>query len=342
VLIWEKMLKLEGPENALSIFMLNIAIPFILFSILVTLLSLPLLLHKGIVFNVLGYTLFYWFLFFPIHLFYGILKKQILIRSLSIPLFAIGIILLSFLVLSLFYYPNQIKKRYLTFQSEKISAKTRIIHLSDVHAENYGSREIKLIEIVNSLNADVILITGDMFIKPYEYNTEGFNAAAKILDQLESRYGIYLVEGHHDYKETHNLTKVLGNAITILNDEWHHFNDIGISVFGATLYSETKQFSREEDNFSIYFSHDPDRMTNLEPNTFNLALFGHTHAGQVYIPVLSHLIVGKYRHGLYHYNNIPIYVSAGIGLEGYLAPRIRCFTYPEVVVIDIEPMPDNN
>lgn len=242
--------------------------------------------------------------------------------------------------MALFYYPNQIKQRFLAFESEKITEKVRIIHLSDVHAENYGSREKELIKIVSSLNADIILITGDMFIKPYKYNTRGFNAAVKILDQLHSKHGVYLVEGHHDYQETHYLADVLGDKINVLNEQWHCLDLLGISIFGATLYSEIEPFSEPvpDDNFNIYFSHDPDRMEYRKDTDFDLALFGHTHAGQVYIPVLSYLIVGKYRHGLYDHHGIPIYVNAGIGLEGYLAPRIRWFTYPEVVVIDLEPL----
>ena len=197
---------------------------------------------------------------------------------------------------------------------------------------------------MNSLDADVILITGDMFIKPYKYNHRGFGAAVRILNQLDSKFGIFLVEGHHDYKETHYLSDVLSDKVSILNDEWNHIANIDISVFGATLYSKMKQFSEVEcnDNFCIYFSYDSDRTRNLEPSAFDLALFGHTHACQVYIPVLSYIIVGKYRHGLYNYKDIPIYINAGIGLEGYLAPRIRWFTYPEVVVIDIEPDQKNN
>jgi predicted MPP superfamily phosphohydrolase len=327
------------PEDSFLTTTLNLLVPFILFSILVTLLSIPRLLHKGIVFNVLGYAFYYWFLIFPFHLFYLILKKQIFVRPLSIFAFAGGIILLCIFVLSLFYFPNQIKQHCVTFTSEKIKKDIRIVHISDIHAENFGSREMKLINIVNSLNADIILITGDMFIKPYKYNTQGFSAATTILDRFDSKYGIYLVEGHHDHKETYNLRDVLGDKINILNDDWYHLDHIGVSIFGATLDSEKKEFTPNEScqNFCVYLAHDPDRISNLNPGSFELALFGHTHGGQVYIPLLSYIILGKYRHGLYDHESIPVYVNAGIGLEGYLAPRIRLFTFPEVVVIYIQP-----
>jgi len=335
-----KLLGLKLPSTSVFTLVLDLSIPFIIFSILAVVFSIPLLMYKGIVFSVLGYALFYWFLFFPINLIFSLLKKQTVAHFYTIPLFIAGIVLLTIFIVSLFYYPNQIKQRYLSFESEKVTEHVRIIHLSDVHAENYGPREERLIEIVNSLDADAILITGDMFIKPYKYNIRGFSAAVKILDQLHSKYGIYLVEGHHDYLETHYLSEVLGDKINILKNQWHSIDTLGISVFGATLYSEAAPFNDlvPENHYYIYFSHDPDRRKHLDNTDFDLALFGHTHAAQVHIPGLSHLIVGKYRHGLYEYNGIPLYVNAGIGLEGYLAPRIRLFTFPEIMVITIIPL----
>lgn len=338
--VYGRLLGLNTSSTSVFTLMLDLGIPFIICSILVVVFSIPLLLYKGIVFNVLGYAFFYWFLFFPIHLIYSLLKKQVVAHFCTIPLFLLGVALLIIFLVSFFFYPNQIKQRYLLFESEKVTEKVRIIHLSDVHAENYGSREEKLIEIVNSLDADVILITGDMFIKPYKYNTRGFSAAVKILNQLDSKHGVYLVEGHHDYNETHYLSDVLSDKITILKDEWFSIDTLNLLIFGATLYSEVKPFidTISTNHYYVYFSHDPDRRKHLEDTDIDLALFGHTHAGQVYIPGLSYLVVGKYRHGLYNYQNITMYVNSGIGLEGYLAPRIRLFTFPEIVVIDVVPL----
>jgi predicted MPP superfamily phosphohydrolase len=87
----------------------------------------------------------------------------------------------------------------------------------------------------------------------------------------------------------------------------------------------------------IFMAHEPDLPEHLDTLQFDLALFGHTHAGQVYVPILTEIIVGKYRHGLYWKGKVPVYVNAGIGLEGYLAPRIRWFTFPEIAIIDIVP-----
>ncbi len=323
-------------------FILDLVIPYILFSVLATFILIPIILHKGIVFNFLGYTLFYWFLFFPLHILLGVIKDEAWTQSFRLAIIILAVILIVIFAASLFYFPNRIKKVNLTFMTSKIKRKTRIVHLSDIHAENYGLREAKLISIVNKLKADIILITGDIFIVPFKYNTRSFNAAVKIIEQLKAKYSISIVEGHHDIGKTNHIAEILKDKVKLLKDEWYHFTDYGItlSIFGAMLHTRKNDFAENSklDNFRIFFAHGPTLIKNLKSGDFDLALFGHTHACQVYIPFISYLIVGKYRHGLYNYNGIPFYVNAGIGLEGYLAPRIRWFTFPEVVIIDLIPV----
>lgn len=215
------------------------------------------------------------------------------------------------------------------------------MHLSDIQAENYGSREKNLVSIVNSENPDIILITGDIFNTPYKYNTGGFKAAIKILDQLKTKYGIFIVEGHHDEQEAYHIVEALPGKIKLLKDEEYHRNDqdISFSIFGASLYSKKNDFPKTitSNNFRIFIAHNPNITRNIRAGDFDLALFGHTHASQVYLPIVSQTIVGKYIHGRYDHEGIPVYINAGVGLEGYLSPRIRWFTFPEVVVINLLP-----
>lgn len=339
----EKICGLRGVDFRPTFFnsLLNLAIAYIFFSVLVILIPMPFILHKGIIFNILGYTLYYWFLFLPIQLFLSLIKNQVWVQSFKLPIVVIGLSLIVFFVVSSFYFPNQIKEIHLRFKTTKLKEKIRIVHLSDIQAEKYGSREEKLVDMVNSQHPDIVFITGDIFNTPFKYNTTGFRAAIKVLGQLETKYGIFIVGGHHDYEDVYHIVEALPDKIKLLNDEWFSFNDddIAISAFGALLHSKKKDFMRgiEANNFRIFFAHDPILLKNLKSSDFDLVLFGHTHAGQVYIPLISSLIVGKYRHGLYKFEDMPIYVNAGVGMEGFLAPRIRWLTFPEVVIIDLIP-----
>lgn len=323
------------------VFLLDVVIAYVVLTFLFVLISVPFLFHKGIVFTIIGYTLYFWFLFFPTHLLFGLFAGKPWTVTMKLPIVLLTSALIAIFVLSIFYFPNHIKTKHLTFPTPKIIHPVRIIHLSDIHADNYGSREAEVVALVNGQNPDLILVTGDMFITPYDYNKRGFNAAVRILKQLSAKRGIYIVEGHHDEGKVHHLVEGLGDKVELLRDTHDHVDDNGntIFLFGASLESKVTEFGQknETDRYKIYFAHSPELRRNLKNNSFDLALFGHTHGCQVYLPIVSYFITGKYRHGLYEYNGVPIYVNAGIGMEGYLAPRIRWFTYPEVVIIDLIP-----
>ncbi len=323
---------------------LNLFIPYIFLSIAVIVIPMPFLLNKGIIFNVLGCTLFYWFLLFPINLLINVVRKTKYPKQLRLPVIIIAVALIACLLLSVFYFPNQIKEVHLTFKTDKLKHNVRIVHLSDIHAEHYGATGEKITRIINRYDPDIILTTGDMFITPYRFNQKGFNAVVKVFKDLNTKYGIVLVNGHHDFNEAYHIVDAMPDKIILLKEQWHTYNQLGISVFGTNLASQITDFDTTVNNnyFRIYLAHKPSAVKNIKEDEFDLALFGHTHAGQVYVPMLTELIVGKYRHGLYKYHGIPIYVNAGIGLEGYLAPRIRWFTYPEVVIIDLVPIIESN
>ena len=314
---------------------------YIFFTALTMLILLPLISHKGLVLNILGYTFFYWFLFFPLHLLIDVSQNEFWPQPFRVGMAILIIIIFMIFATSLFYFPNSIKRVYLSFKTSKINNAVRIVHLSDVHVENFGQRETRLLSIVNELHPDVILISGDLLVVPCTRNTKSYEAAVRLMKNLTAKFGIYIVEGHHDINKTGYIAEAFKTKVKALRDEWYHFSAHGInlSLFGAQLQSRKTNFAKDEilDDFKIFFAHGPALVKNLTSSDFDLALFGHTHASQVYLPFISYLLVGKYRHGLYNYKNILFYVNSGIGLEGYLAPRIRWFTFPEVAVIDLIP-----
>lgn len=342
ILLAQRILELSPTaQPAFVAFVLDTMVAYIVLTFLFVLISVPVLFHKGIVFTVIGYTMYFWFLFFPVHLIIRIFVRKPWAASMELPTLVLASILIAVFVLSLFYFPNHIKTRHFTFATRKITRPIRMVHLSDIHADTYGAREARVVSLVNKYNPDLILITGDMFVTPYEYNRRGVNAAERILDKLSATKGIYLVEGHHDEGKVQHLSEVQGNKVHYLLDTHDRITDNGTTIylFGASLESRVtvNENKNETDSYRIYLAHNPKLRRNLKNSRFDLALFGHTHGCQVYIPILSYVLMGQYRHGLYEYSGVPVYVNAGIGMEGYLAPRIRWFTYPEIVIIDLIP-----
>jgi len=71
-----------------------------------------------------------------------------------------------------------------------------------------------------------------------------------------------------------------------------------------------------------------------------LQLSGHTHGGQVRLPVYGALyaasLYGKrFESGRRQVGDLTLYVTRGIGLEGKSAPRVRFLCPPEIILWEI-------
>jgi predicted MPP superfamily phosphohydrolase len=72
----------------------------------------------------------------------------------------------------------------------------------------------------------------------------------------------------------------------------------------------------------------------------DLFLAGHTHGGQWRLPGFGAILTSsrfwkRYEGGAYREGGTQLYVSRGIGMEGFGAPRARFFCPPEVVAISL-------
>jgi hypothetical protein len=74
----------------------------------------------------------------------------------------------------------------------------------------------------------------------------------------------------------------------------------------------------------------------------DLYLCGHTHGGQVRLPVIGPLLTSshlgrEYVMGHYQVGQTHLYVSRGVGLEGLSAPRVRLLAPPEITLLTLLP-----
>ena len=81
------------------------------------------------------------------------------------------------------------------------------------------------------------------------------------------------------------------------------------------------------DSLRLVIGHGPDFVLDLaDTGLVDLALAGHTHGGQVVLPLLGApftktRIARRYASGLNDYEGIPIHVSPGVGMERGTAPQ---------------------
>ncbi len=96
------------------------------------------------------------------------------------------------------------------------------------------------------------------------------------------------------------------------------------------------------DDYSIFLYHTPDLIEDLSGVNVDLYLAGHTHGGQVAIPLYGALMTfskygKKYESGKYTVGDTVLYVNRGIGMAGEGLPRVRFFSRPEITIFNVRP-----
>lgn len=230
----------------------------------------------------------------------------------------------------------------------------RIALLGDLHI---GGRHVpakrvsKIVEAVNDLNPDMIFIAGD-FVDghhPKEGRTDSFNRelgeGIKALSGLRSNMGVYSVIGNHDnwYGGRYVKQALEHVGITVLiNEAVQHGT---ICVIGLADHDTASPSARAYDDCSaqshkFVIAHSPDSFALLRPQTA-LAVAGHTHGGQINLPVIGRAVTatqsGKaLAYGLKNLNGTPVFITAGIGTS-IMPARFR--SPPEIVLLTVRPSP---
>jgi predicted MPP superfamily phosphohydrolase len=99
--------------------------------------------------------------------------------------------------------------------------------------------------------------------------------------------------------------------------------------------------SAPSSTFKLLLYHSPDLILEAAKRQVDLYLGGHTHGGQLRLPVLGPIVTGsvyghKYDAGLFKEDDTWMYVSRGLGLEGAGMPRARFLCRPEIVYLELE------
>ncbi|MBI5778188.1 MAG: metallophosphoesterase [Planctomycetes bacterium] len=235
-----------------------------------------------------------------------------------------------------FIEPNRIEVIHLTLKSDKIMMgnSIRLVHLSDLHIEEEGYRELTVPKLVERENPDLILLTGD-----YLNNHNSQEILRRFLEKLKtsSKFGVYAVAGNFDrWFPSHEVFKDLG--IKLLDGE-----SAALDIRGSrVIITETHYNINKQTGYKIYLCHYPDFIPEISRTGVDLYLCGHTHGGQIRMPLYGALMtfsrLGKrYEMGYYREGNMDAYVTRGIGLEPGILASARFLCPPEITVIDIEP-----
>lgn len=241
---------------------------------------------------------------------------------------------------------SQFNIKNIKLSSNKIKQPLKIVQITDFHSNELINLD-KMFNKISQFNPDIIVLTGDII----DYKTVDLTLVLNMLDRVKSITSkVYFVSGNHE--TNHNLEKELHNAfvekgIKVLDNNTVLIENNGdrINLFGASFFAEQSDFENifeniKEENYNILLSHSPNRPIRYLNENTDLILSGHTHGGQVRIPIIGAIIAPgqglfpKYDKGIKKLGNTTLYIDSGLGNS--VAP-IRMFNRVQYTNIEIEP-----
>jgi len=223
----------------------------------------------------------------------------------------------------------------------------KIVQLSDLHGHMYTGNLVALANDMLSVSPDIIVLTGDMI----DRKTEDTKAVIGFIQQLvASEVPVYFVSGNHEHSNRFGdrfVNKLIDEGVTVLNNAnaVYRNKDVSLNLIGiddvATGHEQlAAAFSGvDKDNYRLLLSHTPDVVTQYKTIEADLILSGHTHGGQIRLPLVGALVAPTqgyfpyYDKGLFTLEEAQfIYVDSGIGTSQL---RIRLFNQSQFSVIDI-------
>ena len=234
----------------------------------------------------------------------------------------------------------------------------RILHLSDLHINKQNKRTKRLLASLTAEPADLCVITGDLI-----EDDKAIHICQDMLKTIRPPHGVFVVLGNHDYfrysmwdmiqkrnittrtNDTQGLVRILNRTgFRVLRNESIEIGRNGDSVWLVGLddpvtnrHNVKKALAPvPSEAFTILLTHTPDviRETNFPGE--HLILAGHTHGGQVLLPlwgpIMNHssLKPGFVSGGMKLDNGF-LLVSNGQGVNTLFPFRFRC--RPEICTV---------
>ncbi|MCG3171945.1 MAG: hypothetical protein GMKNLPBB_00086 [Myxococcota bacterium] len=224
----------------------------------------------------------------------------------------------------------------------------RVVQISDIHVGPTIKRDFLqgIVEKVNSLNPDIIAVTGDLV----DGTVEQLRLHVEPLGLLKARLGVYFVTGNHEYYSGAEewIAEVRRLGLTVLMNEHVVVEHEGqpIVMAGVTDYEGGRFFPGHQSDprraiagapegaVKILLAHQPRTAFQASEADYDLQLSGHTHGGQFIPWNLAVRLQQPVNAGLHLFNQMWIYVSRG---TGYWGPPLRLGAPSEITLLEIAP-----
>ena len=214
----------------------------------------------------------------------------------------------------------------------------RIGLLTDIHRGRWVSHDdvTAAVQLLMSSHPDLIVLGGDYVTFSDRAYVE---PAAESLASLSAPHGVFAILGNHD-DDRDTASALGGRGFEVLRDtrtELNIRNEI-LNVAGIRFWtkkaSEIAPVLRGTRGTTMLLAHDPRRLAEAAALGVPLVLSGHTHGGQVVLPLLGAVAAQKFPvvAGFARQAQTSLFVSRGVGTV-YLPVRWNC--PPEVAVLTL-------
>lgn len=218
----------------------------------------------------------------------------------------------------------------------------KIVMVADVHVGTMIDRDMlkMYVDQIMAQKPDLILLVGDII--DYDLPPLIEQRMDEEFKRLHAPYGVYASTGNHEYRlnaeekiawlaNDANLTMLRDTAINVNND----FYIVGREDDKAPKRKDLPEVltNVKRDLPIIVMNHEPHKLSEESDEKVDLALYGHTHNGQ--LTPYNFIINWRYEvgHGYKKKDNTHVYVTSGLGLAG---PQYRIGTISELVVINLK------
>ena len=257
------------------------------------------------------------------------------------------------------FHAQEIQVRRYDIAVDKPGKDMTVVFVADLHlsVNSELSTTVKMVDLINRENPDLVLVGGDIFTSSYEalFDPQYYSSA---LSNIRSRLGVYGVYGNHDVDEpllggfpmaplseafrTPRMEQFMKDSgFTMLSDETvliDGFLQLIGRVDGEKAGDGTNNRMSATELLKgidrakpvLVLEHEPREYRDLKEAGADVVLSGHTHNGQLFP---GNLIVPLFNENGWGYkvvDGLQTLVTAGIG---YYGPPIRVGTDSEISVI---------
>jgi hypothetical protein len=230
----------------------------------------------------------------------------------------------------------------------------RIVQITDLHfgPQLRAAKLARFVQRVNELDGDLIVITGDIFDFDPIYIDEG----CKALADLRARHGVYAVLGNHDvWTGADAVAEGIARhtKIQLLRDAWERIDVRGRPLYVVGIDDPGRGWNERRmespalerlaaevptDGPRILLMHRPSFFPQVARLGMPLALAGHTHGGQIALPLAHHYNISRlltdWSRGYFEDGESVMYVNRGLGVAG---PPVRLNCSREICVLQLIP-----